>query len=407
MELGETPPELVDLQERILMGGLEAVAGTSAADGGEVEKRAGKRGREVMAKPSGNNSFTFFMPEEEEDEFDGGGDEEEEDMELDAVQSVGRAPGDKAREYDDAEPGEDLPRERQLTQKFLAGQLSFKDLMQEMNEKDDREDEDEYRQDSDDEDWKPSPVKSRPRATRGSSQANSPEARPSVSERKRSMESFETELEDSQKAQLRRKKKGSSSVRRRRLDPALQGLMGEANLRFAKGDTDTAERMCMEVIRQDPTAPEPFQTLATLYEEQGELERSLQFGLLAAHLAPQDGAFGKRVSRRGREKRDSEEVRPQVHGILWSPTSEELLSHLGHCWAKLAGAAPKGVIAPILRNEQDQVPADQGAEGDQGEADHVGGAAEPGQRKFKTKLREEETRRQRGGEGRILPSSLS
>ena len=46
------------------------------------------------------------------------------------------------------------------------------------------------------------------------------------------MESFETELEDSQKAQLRRKKKGSSSVRRRRLDPALQGLMGEANLRL-------------------------------------------------------------------------------------------------------------------------------------------------------------------------------
>ena len=25
-------------------------------------------------------------------------------------------------------------------------------------------------------------------------------------------------------------------------------------------------------------------------------------------------------------------------------------SHLGHCWAKPAGAAPKGVIAPILRN---------------------------------------------------------
>ena len=31
--------------------------------------------------------------------------------------------------------------------------------------------------------------------------------------------------------------------------------------------------------------------------------------------------------------------------------NEELLSHLGHCWAKPAGAAPKGVIAPILRNE--------------------------------------------------------
>ena len=29
---------------------------------------------------------------------------------------------------------------------------------------------------------------------------------------------------------------------------------------------------------------------------------------------------------------------------------KEILSHLGHCWAKPAGAAPKGVIAPILRN---------------------------------------------------------
>ena len=69
-----------------------------------------------------------------------------------------------------------------------------------------------------------------------------------------------------------------------------------SSLRFAKGDTDTAERMCMEVIRQDPTAPEPFQTLATLYEEQGELERSLQFGLLAAHLAPQDGEEWARLA---------------------------------------------------------------------------------------------------------------
>ena len=41
---------------------------------------------------------------------------------------------------------------------------------------------------------------------------------------------------------------------------------------------------------------------------------------------------------------------PPKYTELWSPTSEELLSHLGHCWAKLAGAAPKGVIAPILRN---------------------------------------------------------
>ena len=38
---------------------------------------------------------------------------------------------------------------------------------------------------------------------------------------------------------------------------------------------------------QDPTAPEPFQTLANLYEEIGDQDRSLQFALIAAHLAPQ------------------------------------------------------------------------------------------------------------------------
>merc|ERR1712012_1462070 len=68
---------------------------------------------------------------------------------------------------------------------------------------------------------------------------------------------------------------------------------------------------------------------------------------------------------------------------------------------------PSRQLQPEPWDEQDQVQADQGAEGDQGEADHVGGAAEPGQRKFKTKLREEEARRQRGGEGRILPSPLN
>ena len=74
----------------------------------------------------------------------------------------------------------------------------------------------------------------------------------------------------------------------KRLNPALQGLMGEANLRFARGDTDTAIRMCMEVVRQEPNAPEPYQTLSTLYENFENDERALQFALIAAHLAPHD-----------------------------------------------------------------------------------------------------------------------
>lgn len=73
---------------------------------------------------------------------------------------------------------------------------------------------------------------------------------------------------------------------RNNLPPALKGLMGEANLRYAKGENENAIKMCFEVIRQFPWAPEPFETLSSLYEEKGDSEKSLQVSLLAAHLNP-------------------------------------------------------------------------------------------------------------------------
>ena len=68
----------------------------------------------------------------------------------------------------------------------------------------------------------------------------------------------------------------------------LKGLMGEANLRYARGETNDAIQLCMEVIRQAPTFAEPFQTLSMLYEISGDYEKSYQLALIAAHLSPQD-----------------------------------------------------------------------------------------------------------------------
>eukprot|EP00058_Branchiostoma_floridae_P028545 XP_002614036.1 hypothetical protein BRAFLDRAFT_113732 [Branchiostoma floridae] len=86
-------------------------------------------------------------------------------------------------------------------------------------------------------------------------------------------------------------RKGRKRPKRRRVNEVpkpLRGLMGEANLRFARGKYDDAIKMCMEVIRQVPHCYEPFQTAAMVYEEKGDMERSLQFALIAAHLNPQD-----------------------------------------------------------------------------------------------------------------------
>uniref|UniRef100_A0A673G2Y3 General transcription factor 3C polypeptide 3-like n=1 Tax=Sinocyclocheilus rhinocerous TaxID=307959 RepID=A0A673G2Y3_9TELE len=75
---------------------------------------------------------------------------------------------------------------------------------------------------------------------------------------------------------------------RSKLPRALRGLMGEANIRYARGEKEDAILMCMEIIRQAPVAYEPFSTLAMIYEDKGDMEKALQFGLIAAHLNPSD-----------------------------------------------------------------------------------------------------------------------
>ncbi|XP_034654564.1 general transcription factor 3C polypeptide 3 [Drosophila subobscura] len=88
---------------------------------------------------------------------------------------------------------------------------------------------------------------------------------------------------------------GGNLGRKSQLSHALQGLMGEANLSFAYGRYETAERICMEIIRQNPLASEPFYTLAEIYENRDEV-KFLHFSTLAAHLNPQDRDMWIRVS---------------------------------------------------------------------------------------------------------------
>jgi len=233
-------------------------------------------GKSVSAQASGDNQLTFVINDDIlEDNLEAT--EELGDYDIGSYNPVGV----EARKL--SAEDENKQRERELTDKYLAGQLSFKDFVNEINN--DGSEEEEEESDDDDEEW--TPPSNKKQKTSKPSRSASPE--------NFSKEQFDEEFDNNQRTQLSKKTKKTLG-RRKRLEPALQGLMGEANLRFARGDVETAERMCMEVIRQDPSAPEPFQTLATLYEEQGEIEKSLQFGLLAAHLAPHDGEEWSRLA---------------------------------------------------------------------------------------------------------------
>ncbi|CAG0883453.1 unnamed protein product [Cyprideis torosa] len=103
-------------------------------------------------------------------------------------------------------------------------------------------------------------------------------------EKKMGQEQSQVAQKKSSEGKVRAGKGGVTRRKGRRLPPVLQGLLGEANLRFARGNSEEAITMCLEVVRQAPYAPESFQTLSMIYEEIGDAKQSLHHALIAAHL---------------------------------------------------------------------------------------------------------------------------
>lgn len=101
---------------------------------------------------------------------------------------------------------------------------------------------------------------------------------------------------------------GGSSSWQRKFDPALMGLIGEANVQFVKGNTDKAVRMCLEVIEHDYKLPDPYQTLSIIFETEGDHEKALQFSLIAAYLAPQDHVEWSRLADMSLEMNDFQQA---------------------------------------------------------------------------------------------------
>ncbi|KAK7586260.1 hypothetical protein V9T40_004136 [Parthenolecanium corni] len=89
-----------------------------------------------------------------------------------------------------------------------------------------------------------------------------------------------------------RKKKKTSTKKKRpqrsKLSATLRAVMGQANVCYAKGDAESAVKMCLEIIKEEPNASEPFRTLSSIYDGIGEADKSLQMRLIAAHLGPTD-----------------------------------------------------------------------------------------------------------------------
>eukprot|EP00095_Tigriopus_kingsejongensis_P008374 maker-scaffold856_size87843-snap-gene-0.23 protein:Tk08374 transcript:maker-scaffold856_size87843-snap-gene-0.23-mRNA-1 annotation:"general transcription factor 3c polypeptide 3" len=336
---------LEDLTEDTLMGVAEAEPEAGPSQPTASTSRH-NRDEDVLAVPSGSG-LTFLMSgSPDELDFTPREDDEDEDdprriLEQSQDSSLGATDNPEDDEMNQAQ------RERELTDKYLTGRLSFRDFVKEMSlESDDEEaiEEEELEEsasDTSDAEWTPSKKTLRTEASAKKVKELDPEDHQGH---------FESEMDQTQRQQLSRKgrKLGSKNIRRKRLDPALQGLMGEANLRFVRGDKETAIRMCMEVIRQDPTAPEPYQTLSNVYEEGGEQDKALQFALIAAHLAPQDPEEWARLADMSLEMGD----RPQAISCYRKAIDADLENsryHLVRCTLLEQGGEMRSAIRGYKR----------------------------------------------------------
>lgn len=214
---------------------------------------------------------------------------------------------------DEDKPGE---KEGNLIKKLMSGELSFSEYNKEM---------DETANLSSDDDIEPETVDEKELAIVDDA-AN--EERNEKSRRKASRH-FEAELQKSRKDAMRGNLKGRVKMRdgrhRRRcvLPAALQGLMGEANLRYARGQNDLAEKICLEIIRQVPLAPEPFLTLAQIHDSNPE--KYLQFSLIAAHLNPADSEQWVRIAQFCIEQNDIKRaINCYTKAIKFNPKDIEL-----------------------------------------------------------------------------------
>lgn len=98
--------------------------------------------------------------------------------------------------------------------------------------------------------------------------------------------------------------KETGRSRKSKLPRDLAGLMGQANVSFARGEYNDAILMCQEVIRLAPKCAEPFISLAEHYQELEDEEKAEQLYLIAAYLQPSNTHLWVRVAESATKRRE-------------------------------------------------------------------------------------------------------
>jgi general transcription factor 3C polypeptide 3 (transcription factor C subunit 4) len=91
------------------------------------------------------------------------------------------------------------------------------------------------------------------------------------------------------------KKRRGKKLSPKKLPVHLNDILGNANLAYTLGNYSEAVQLLNCIIRECPTAPQPWLQLAMIHDELGEPLKALQVYLVAAHLTKKDADLWKRL----------------------------------------------------------------------------------------------------------------
>ncbi|XP_039817629.1 general transcription factor 3C polypeptide 3-like isoform X2 [Panicum virgatum] len=109
------------------------------------------------------------------------------------------------------------------------------------------------------------------------------------------------------------KKRGRKKGTKNKGSPEVIKKLGDATLLFAEEKFNKAIPILHEIVRIAPNLPDSYYLLGSIYNKTGELDKAINFLMLAAYVSPKDASLWKKLIPLAKKKEDASLAR---HCIL-------------------------------------------------------------------------------------------
>lgn len=101
------------------------------------------------------------------------------------------------------------------------------------------------------------------------------------------------------------KKRGRRKGTRNKFSPEVIKKLGDATLLFTENKFKEAIPILHEIVRIAPNLPNSYHLLGSIYKENGELDKAINFLMLAAYVSPKDASLWKKLIDLALKKEDA------------------------------------------------------------------------------------------------------